>query len=92
MTAFRADPLDLTALAATIERTAPFAALADAAHRVAIPGAATASSHAIERFRGRLIRELTDLSTATESLGRATRSAAMAYQAVEDSIGSMSSS
>ena len=92
MTGFRADPTELVALAAAIERTEPFSALAEAARRVAIPGAATAGSHAIERFTDRLVRELSAMSTATGSLARATRSAAGGYQEVEDSISSMSAS
>ena len=92
MTAFRADPTDLTSLAATIEQTEPFSDLADSARRVAIPRAPTASSGAIERFADRLVRDLTGLSTATGSLVRATRSAAGGYQEVDDAGRSLSTS
>ena len=86
MTGFRVDPADLAGYGQTVERSEPFAALAEAARRLTVPEPADATSAAIERFRYRLVAELTDLATATGSLGHATRSAAAGYQEVEDSI------
>ncbi len=90
MTAFRADPIELSAFAAAIERSEPFSGLAAEARRVETPSAASASSASIGQFIDRLARELAGLTTATGSLGHATRSAAAGYQEVDDSIRSMS--
>ncbi len=86
MTGFRVDPTELADLATAIEQSEPFSALADAAQRIAIPPTPSATSVAIERFKGRLARELTELAAATGSLGHATRSAAEGYLEVEASI------
>ena len=90
MTGFRVDPDDLIGYAIDVQRTEPFSGLAGSARHVAVPAAPAASSHAIGRFTTRLVRDLTDLSAAAGSLGRATRSAAGGYQEVDDSIASMS--
>lgn len=86
MTAFRVDPTDLTELAPEIERSEPFSTLVMSALNISVPGSASATSIAIERFKHRLVRQLIDLSTATGSLARATRSAAGHYRETEASI------
>lgn len=87
MDGFRVDPTELTELAATIERADPFSALTDAARQVTIPGPTSPGTYAVERFTNRLLRAFADLSTATGSLVRATRSADAGYREVEVSIG-----
>lgn len=86
MTAFRVDPAELTELAGTIERNEPFATVAQSARAISLPATASATSMAIERFKHGLARELIDLSRATGSLSRATRTAAGRYRETEDSI------
>jgi hypothetical protein len=86
MPGFRVDLETLIEHGMKLETSEPFSALAGAARRIEGPRAPAASARAIERFVDRLTRELTDLATATGSLGRATRSAAAGYGEVEDSI------
>ncbi len=90
MPGFRVDPETLTEYGLEVEGSEPFTELATTAHSIEIPRAPAASSKAIERFAAKLARELTDLATATGSLGYATRSAAAWYQEVDDSIRSIS--
>jgi hypothetical protein len=86
MTAFRADPIEISARATSIENSEPFSMLAEAARHVTVPATPSATSAAIERLKHRLVHDLTVHATATGSLGRATRSAAEGYRGVEASI------
>ena len=90
MGAFRVVPAEVVGLAGEIERTSPFAGLADSARLIRMPEHASASSAALGRFKHRLAADLTGLATAAGSLGRATRSAAAGYQQTDDLIRSIS--